>query len=480
MSVPRIGVLALQGDVREHLAALEACGASGTTVRRPAELDEVDGLIIPGGESTTMSTLLSVFELLTPLRTRLRDGMPAYGSCAGMILLASEVLDTRPDAQHLDGLDITVRRNAFGRQVDSFETDLQFAGIDGDPVRAVFIRAPWVQRVGPGVEVLASVPDGPAAGRVVAVKEGSVMATSFHPEVTGDNRVHKRFVDPVRSTYQLRCPRRTAARPRVNYEHSTSVRKGRYRMSGHSKWATTKHKKAVVDARRGKSFAKLVKNIEVAARTGGGDPVGNPTLYDAIQKAKKTSVPNDNIERARKRGAGEEAGGADWQTIMYEGYGPNGVAVLIECLTDNRNRAAGEVRVAMTRNGGNMADPGSVSYLFSRKGLVTLEKNGQSEDDVLMAVLDAGAEEITDNGDTFEIVSEPTDLVAVRSALQEAGIDYDSAEASFQASVSVPVDADGARKVFKLIDALEESDDVQNVYSNVELSDEVLAELDEE
>ena len=200
MSVPRIGVLALQGDVREHLAALEACGASGTTVRRPAELDEVDGLIIPGGESTTMSTLLSVFELLTPLRTRLRDGMPAYGSCAGMILLASEVLDTRPDAQHLDGLDITVRRNAFGRQVDSFETDLQFAGIDGDPVRAVFIRAPWVVRVGPGVEVLASVPDGPAAGRVVAVKEGSVMATSFHPEVTGDNRVHKRFVDLVRST----------------------------------------------------------------------------------------------------------------------------------------------------------------------------------------------------------------------------------------------------------------------------------------
>jgi 5'-phosphate synthase pdxT subunit len=200
VSVPRIGVLALQGDVREHLAALEACGASGTTVRRPAELDEVDGLIIPGGESTTMSTLLSVFELLTPLRTRLRDGMPAYGSCAGMILLASEVLDTRPDAQHLDGLDITVRRNAFGRQVDSFETDLQFAGIDGDPVRAVFIRAPWVERVGPGVEVLASVPDGPAAGRVVAVKEGSVMATSFHPEVTGDNRVHKRFVDLVRST----------------------------------------------------------------------------------------------------------------------------------------------------------------------------------------------------------------------------------------------------------------------------------------
>ena len=174
-------------------------------------------------------------------------------------------------------------------------------------------------------------------------------------------------------------------------------------MSGHSKWATTKHQKAVKDARRGKEFARLIKNIEVAARTGGGDPAGNPTLYDAIQKAKKTSVPNDNIERARKRGAGEEAGGADWQTITYEGYGPNGVAVLIECLTDNRNRAASEVRIAMTRNGGNMADPGSVAYLFTRKGVVTLEKNGLTEDDVLTAVLDAGAEDVNDLGDSFEV-----------------------------------------------------------------------------
>jgi YebC/PmpR family DNA-binding regulatory protein len=251
-------------------------------------------------------------------------------------------------------------------------------------------------------------------------------------------------------------------------------------MSGHSKWATTKHQKAVKDARRGKEFAKLIKNIEVAARTGGGDPGGNPTLYDAIQKAKKTSVPNDNIERARKRGAGEEAGGADWQTIMYEGYGPNGVAVLIECLSDNRNRAAGEVRVAMTRNGGNMADPGSVSYLFSRKGIITLEKNGKTEDDVLMAVLDAGAEEVNDLGEAFEVICEPTDLVAVRTALQDAGIDYDSAESGFQPSVSVEVDLEGARKVFKLVDALEDSDDVQNVYTNVEIPDDVAAQLDEE
>ena len=251
-------------------------------------------------------------------------------------------------------------------------------------------------------------------------------------------------------------------------------------MSGHSKWATTKHQKAVKDARRGKEFAKLIKNIEVAARTGGGDPNGNPTLWDAIQKAKKTSVPNDNIERARKRGAGEEAGGADWQTIMYEGYGPNGVAVLIECLTDNRNRAAGEVRVAMTRNGGNMADPGSVAYLFSRKGVVLLEKNGQSEDDVLLAVLEAGAEEVNDLGESFEIICEPTDLVTVRTALKDAGIEYDSADATFQPSMSVEVDLETARKVLKLVDALEDSDDVQDVFTNIDIPDDVAAQLDED
>ena len=246
-------------------------------------------------------------------------------------------------------------------------------------------------------------------------------------------------------------------------------------MSGHSKWATTKHKKAVVDARRGKAFAKLIKNIEVAARTGGGDVNGNPTLYDAIQKAKKTSVPNDNIERAVKRGSGVEAGGADYQTIMYEGYGPSGVAVLVECLTDNRNRAASEVRIALTRNGGTMADPGSVAYLFNRKGVVIVPRtDGMTEDDVLLAVLDAGAEEVNDLGEAFEVVSEPTDLVAVRTALQDAGIDYDSADASFLPSVNVPLDEEGARKVFRLVEALEDSDDVQNVYANYDVSDEVM------
>ena len=249
-------------------------------------------------------------------------------------------------------------------------------------------------------------------------------------------------------------------------------------MSGHSKWATTKHKKAVIDSRRGKLFAKLIKNIEVAARVGGGDPVGNPTLYDAIQKAKKSSVPNDNIDRAVKRGSGAEAGGADYQTIMYEGYGPNGVALLIECLSDNRNRAASEVRVAVTRNGGTMADPGSVSYLFNRKGVVIVPANAADEDAILDAVLEAGAEEVNNLGESFEIVSEATDVVAVRTALQAAGIDYDSAEATFVPSMSVDVDADTARKVFNLIEALEDSDEVQNVYANFDVSDEVLAQLD--
>ena len=249
-------------------------------------------------------------------------------------------------------------------------------------------------------------------------------------------------------------------------------------MAGHSKWATTKHKKAAIDAKRGKLFAKLVKNIEVAARTGGGDPAGNPTLYDAIVKAKKNSVPADNVERARKRGAGEEAGGAEWETILYEGYGPNGVALLIECLTDNRNRAASEVRTAMSRNGGNLGDPGSVAYMFNRKGEIVLDKGELEEDDVLMAVLDAGAEEVNDLGEKFEVVCEPTDLVEVRTALQEAGIEYESAESGFRASVEVTVDSDGAAKVIKLIEALEDSDDVQNVYSNVDIPDDVLATLD--
>jgi YebC/PmpR family DNA-binding regulatory protein len=251
-------------------------------------------------------------------------------------------------------------------------------------------------------------------------------------------------------------------------------------VSGHSKWATTKHKKAAIDAKRGKLFAKLIKNIEVAAKQGGGDPGGNPTLYDAIQKAKKSSVPNDNIDRAVKRGSGAEAGGSDWQNITYEGYAPGGVALLIECLTDNRNRAAAEVRTALSRNGGNLADPGSVAYVFDRKGVVIIPKGDRSEDDILEIVLDAGAEEVNDNGDSWEIVSEATDFVSVRKAVQEAGVDYDSAEASWVPNLQVPLDLEGAKKMIRVIEALEDSDDVQDVFANGDIPDEVLAALDEE
>ncbi|HVE63560.1 MAG TPA: YebC/PmpR family DNA-binding transcriptional regulator [Mycobacteriales bacterium] len=248
-------------------------------------------------------------------------------------------------------------------------------------------------------------------------------------------------------------------------------------MSGHSKWATTKHQKAAKDAKRGKSFAKLIKTIEVAARTGGGDPAGNPTLTDAISKARKESVPLDNIERAVKRGSGELADGANYESIMYEGYAAGGVAVLVECLTDNRNRAASEVRTVFSRNGGALADPGSVAYLFTRKGVALVPADGRTEDDVLTAVLEAGAEEVNDLGDAFEVVCEATDLHAVREALDAAGMAADSAELTFLPSLSVPLEDDVARKVLKLVDLLDDLDDVQNVWANFDVSDEVLASV---
>ncbi|GAB3879400.1 pyridoxal 5'-phosphate synthase glutaminase subunit PdxT [Kibdelosporangium lantanae] len=201
---PVVGVLALQGDVREHAAALAGCDVQVRPVRRVSELDGLHGIVLPGGESTTMSRLLETFELLVPLRAMIADGLPAYGSCAGMIMLASKVLDGRPDQHQLGGIDMIVRRNAFGRQVDSFEADLDFAGVDDGPLHAVFIRAPWVESVGPEVDVLATVPDTPAAGaaagRIVAVRQQSVLATAFHPELTGDGRVHRLFTQMVRAS----------------------------------------------------------------------------------------------------------------------------------------------------------------------------------------------------------------------------------------------------------------------------------------
>ena len=256
-------------------------------------------------------------------------------------------------------------------------------------------------------------------------------------------------------------------------------------MSGHSKWATTKHKKAAIDAKRGKLFAKLIKNIEVAAKLGGGDPAGNPTLYDAIQKARKNSVPLDNIDRAVKRGSGADGDGAAYDTIMYEAYGPAGVAILIECLTDNRNRSASDVRVAITRNSGTVADVGSVQRLFSRKGVVELlKKQGKTEideDELLEATLEAEPEDVVDTGEGFRVISDPNNMVGIRQAIQAAGYDYESAEVEFVPSFEQEVaEVDQARKLFRLLDALEDLDDVQNVYSNDDVPDEVSEQLDEE
>ena len=254
-------------------------------------------------------------------------------------------------------------------------------------------------------------------------------------------------------------------------------------MSGHSKWATTKHKKAAIDAKRGKLFAILIKKIEVAARVGGGDPGGNPTLYDAIQKAKKNSVPNDNIDRAVKRGSGVGGEQVDYTEIMYEAYGPGGVAILIECLTDNRNRSASDVKVAVTRNGGTMADVGSVSRIFDRKGIVEVAKSqggkNVEEDDLLEATLDADPEDVSDEGETLRVISDPSVVVDVRKAVQSAGYDYESAEVQFVPQYTTAIDAkEAAEKLFRLLDAIEDVDDVQTVYSNEDVPEAVLAELE--
>jgi YebC/PmpR family DNA-binding regulatory protein len=248
-------------------------------------------------------------------------------------------------------------------------------------------------------------------------------------------------------------------------------------MSGHSKWATTKHKKAANDARRAKLWAKLIRNIEVAARNGGPDIEGNPTLYDAVYKARKNSVPNDNIDRAVKRGSGANGEGADYQNILYEGYGAGGVAILVECLTDNKNRAAAEVRLAFTKNSGNLADPGSVSYQFSRKGVIVVS-DGVSEDAVLEATLEHAVNDITPSGDGFVITCDASSLTAVREALQAAALDYESADVEFVSSLKIGADKEVAEKNIKLVEALEDLDDVQEVYTNMDLSSDVLAQLD--
>jgi YebC/PmpR family DNA-binding regulatory protein len=246
-------------------------------------------------------------------------------------------------------------------------------------------------------------------------------------------------------------------------------------LSGHSKWATIKHKKGAQDKARGKLFAKLIRQVEVAAREGGGDPADNPTLRSMYQKARDASVPTDTIDRAVKRGTGELEG-VTYESVAYEGYAPAGVAVYVECLTDNRNRAGAEVRNIFTKSGGSMAEPGAVAWQFHRKGVVILPKN-VGEDDLMLVALDAGAEDISDHGDTWEVTSEPTDLPKLRAALEEAGIAFDSAEVTMLPSTAVPLETESdAKKVLNLIDALEDHDDVQSVYSNFDIPDRILAE----
>jgi YebC/PmpR family DNA-binding regulatory protein len=247
-------------------------------------------------------------------------------------------------------------------------------------------------------------------------------------------------------------------------------------MSGHSKWSTIKHQKGAKDAKRGKLFAKLIRAIEVAARSGGANPEGNATLADAIQKAKDSSVPNDTIDRAVKRGAGETAG-QQLDLVTYEGYAPGGVAVLVEALTDNRNRTAADIRHVFTRGGGSIADAGSVAYLFSRRGQLVVPGDAADEDRVMEVALDAGAEDVEAGEAGFTVTTAPGDLRAVRAAFDRAGIAYDAAEVTMVPSMSVPLERDAAVRVLRLLDALEDLDDVQDVYANFDIPDDVMAEV---
>ena len=304
----------------------------------------------------------------------------------------------------------------------------------------VFIRAPRIESVGDDVDVLATLD-----GHPVLARQGAAVVASFHPELSGDLRLHERFI-----TESERA------------------------MSGHSKWHSIKHAKGAADAARGKLFARLARQIEVAARNGGGDIEGNPTLRTMVQKARDGSMPKDNIERAIKRGTGELEG-VTYENITYEGYATNGVAVYVEALTDNRNRTGAEIKNVFTRNGGSLAEPGAVAWQFERKGVIMLDKSAATEDDLMLAALEAGAEDIADQGDTWQITTAPTDLHAVRTALEEAGIAVTSGDLTMLPTTSVELDeASKAKSVLRVIDALEEHDDVQNVYANFDIPDDVL------
>ena len=426
----RIGVLALQGNFREHAAMLRRLGAEPVEVRLPEQLDGLDGLIIPGGESTAIGRLMRLYGIDEALR---RFEAPIFGTCAGMIVL---------DRDHLALGDFHVRRNAFGRQVRSFEADLDVVAGE-EPVRAVFIRAPWIEDAGPGVEILAEVD-----GHAVLAREGRLLVAAFHPELTDDTRIHELFLNQVREAQEL---------------------------SGHSKWSSIKHKKGAADAKRGKLFSKLTRAIIVAAREGGPDPAGNLALQNAVEKARSYSMPKDNIDRAIAKGSGADSDTSQFETVVYEGYGPSGVAVIVESLTDNRNRTAAEVRHTFAKNDGNLGTSGAVLWLFERRGVVLVDAAGADEDELTLAAAEGGAEDVVPDGSTFQVTSAPEDLAAVREAIEAAGFTIESAELTMVAKTIVEVeDESDAKKILRLIDELEDNDDVQEVFANFDIPERVL------
>ena len=425
----RIGVLALQGAFREHGAVLRRLGADVVEVRLPEELDGLDGLVVPGGESTAILRLAGLYGLDDAIR---RFQGAIFGTCAGMILL---------DRDHLGLADLAVDRNAYGRQVRSFEADVDLAD-DEQALRGVFIRAPRIRETGEDVEVLA----GSTASRFSSATAGccSRRSTPSSPTTPG-----------CTSCSSSSC--------------------GRSRMSGHSKWSSIKHKKGAADAKRGQLFSKLSRAIIVAAKEGGPDPAGNLALQNAIEKARSYSMPKDNIDRAIAKGSGADADASSFDSVIYEGYGPEGVAVLVETLTDNRNRTASEVRHQFTKHGGNLGTTGAVAWQFERRAIVLVAADGVDEEELLLAAADAGADDVEPDGSSFVITSPPEALTPVRAAVEAAGFAIESAELSMVPKATVAIENEStARKLLRLIEGLEESDDVQDVYANFDIPELVL------
>jgi pyridoxal 5'-phosphate synthase glutaminase subunit Pdx2 len=446
--VPRVGVLALQGDVREHVAVLRGLGADVVEVRRAEQLDDLDGLVMPGGESTTIAYLLTTSGVRPVLERRLAEGLHVFGTCAGLILLSREILDGRSDQWSYGVLDVSVRRNGYGRQIASFESPVTVVGVGEVP--GVFIRAPKIARHARPRR--RGAPRPRASGQRVGL---------FIPP-----RVDRRHPG-ARVVHQLAVSFATIRRP---------LRAGGT-MSGHSKWATTKHRKGAKDSARAKVFAKIIRQVEVAAREGGGDPASNASLRTMYQKAREASVPIDTIERAIKRGTGELEG-VRYESISYEGYAPGGVAVIVETLTDNRNRTSAEIKHVFSKNGGSIAEPGAVSWQFDRKGIIEV-KGPIDEDQLLEWVMEAGGENFSASGENFIVTTEPHDVGIVRDALEGFGVKIVSADLTLVAQNVIPIeDETEAKKILRLMDAIDDHDDVQNVYANFDVSDEILASFE--